>query len=224
MNWLETVKNNIFPLSNEKNIINTALSEWEYRGVVYDPMYADEQCQICGHQDIRYQFEIINIFNSHTLLIGSECIKKFNIPVVNDSGNILSDKQAIKKVDKDRRNVILNAKTKSVLNSLIDLSRIEQKFDIENFIKYYKERGAFTPLQLVLVIQLMDKNKILYNKSYFKTIITRNREKEQLINLGEWKLKIILPCLTKAQHKFLDFDKQRQEILKNMKEDLVKKI
>ena len=53
---------------------------------MFDVEIADEICHLCDHSNIRYQFEIVNKQNGNLLLIGSECIKKFNIEVVNDEG------------------------------------------------------------------------------------------------------------------------------------------
>ncbi len=142
----------IFPVSNEKHDVRRTLNEWEYQGNMYDIEIADEDCEICDHQNIRYQFEIVNIYNDNILLIGSECINRFKIGVINESGERLPFDDAKRKVNKDRNKLITEAKEKSVINSLIKLSVVDEDFKIEEFIKYYKERKAFTPNQLSLLI------------------------------------------------------------------------
>lgn len=44
MNWMERVKRNVFPVSNEKYNIRKALDEWEYEGSMYDVEIAEEIC------------------------------------------------------------------------------------------------------------------------------------------------------------------------------------
>lgn len=213
--WLDRVKKNIFPLSNEKRNISVALQEWEYLGDMYDPGFDGEQCQICGHPDIRYQFEIVNKSNGNILLIGSECVKKFNIRVIDLSGKVLDKKSADKKVDQDRRKLISNAEIRSVLNSLLQLSKVDDTFDILNFVKYYKDRGAFTPHQLFTIIWRLDKYKVLYKKSCFKTVIKKDVEKNQLTSMEDWKIGKIFSCLSVSQKSFLKKEKDLRKHLKN---------
>ncbi|MGE7980421.1 hypothetical protein [Psychrobacillus sp. NPDC093200] len=204
MTWIVRVGNNIFPLSEEKFDIRIALSEWRYEGEMYDLEVAEEVCEICGHQNIRYQFEIVNKYNNNTMLIGSECITKFEIPVLNEEGYVLSNREAKRKVNSDRRKLVTEAKEKHVINSLVRLSALDENFDIESFILYFKNRKAFTPNQLAILIWRLDKAKVEYNKSNFKLIITRNREKQQLNDMEEWKLKKILPCMSSTQKKLVE--------------------
>ncbi|KGA84644.1 hypothetical protein KQ41_02370 [Lysinibacillus fusiformis] len=204
MGWLYRVEKNIFPLSQEKINIRKALNEWKYEGEMYDLEVAEETCEICDHPNIRYQFEIVNKFNGNTLLIGSECITKFEIPVLDSNGVRLSSNEAKKKVNRDRRKLVTEAKEKHVIHSLIRLKAIEEEFEIDSFIDYYKKRRAFTPNQLSTLIWRLDKAKVEYNKSNFKVIITKDREKEQLLKMEEWKLKKIWLCLSPSQRKHVE--------------------
>lgn len=204
MTWIWRVSDNIFPLSVEKFDIRKALAEWRYEGEMYDLEVAEEVCEICGHQNIRYQFEIVNKYNNNTMLIGSECITKFEIPVLSEEGYVLSNREAKRKVNRDRSKLVTEAKEKHVINSLVRLSALDKEFDIESFIQYFKQRKAFTPNQLAALIWRLDKAKIEYNKSNFKLIITRNREKQQLNDMEEWKLKKILPCMSSTQKKLIE--------------------
>ncbi|HDR6635703.1 TPA: hypothetical protein QCV53_003996 [Bacillus cereus] len=203
MNWIENAKKNIFPLSNEKYNLKKALGEWVYEGNMFDVEIADEICHLCDHSNIRYQFEIVNKQNGNLLLIGSECIKKFNIVVVNDEGTKLSSEDAEKKVNKDRNKLVTEAKEKSVLNTLVKLASVDNEFIIENFIEYFKERKAFTPKQLSLLIWRLKKADIDFNKSHFKLTIKKKREQENLLQLEDWKLKSIWECLSSSQKKFV---------------------
>lgn len=203
MSWMERVKKNIFPVSNEKYNIRKALDEWIYEGNMFDVEVADEICELCDQPHIRYQFEIVNTQNDNSLLIGSECITRFRISVIDEAGKKLSYDAAKKKVSKDRSRLVTESKEKSVLNALVKLATIDNEFAIEDFIQYFKERKAFTPKQLTFLVWRLEKVKIEFNKSHFKLTIKKNREKEQLLNLEDWKLKQIWDCLSNSQKQFV---------------------
>ncbi|MTH54109.1 hypothetical protein GKZ89_11880 [Bacillus mangrovi] len=203
MNWMERVKKNIFPVSNEKYNIRKALDEWIYEGNMFDVEVADEICELCDQPHIRYQFEIVNTQNDNSLLIGSECITRFRISVIDEAGKKLSYEDAKKKVSKDRSRLVTEAKEKSVLNALVKLATIDNEFAIEDFIQYFKERKAFTPKQLTFLVWRLEKAKIVFNKSHFKLTIKKSREKEQLLSLEDWRLRSIWDCLSSSQKQFI---------------------
>lgn len=203
MNWIERVKKNVLPVSNEKYNIRKALDEWVYEGSMYDVEIADEICELCDQPNIRYQFEIVNVLNNNSLLIGSECITRFKISVIDQSGKKLSFEEAKKKVTKDRNRLVTEAKEKSVLNTLVALAAKDHEFNIETFIEYFKERNAFTPNQLALLIWRLERANIDFKKSHFKLTIKRNREKDQLLKLEDWKLSRIWDCLSNSQKQFV---------------------
>lgn len=203
MEWIERVKINLLPVSEEKRDVKRALKEWKYLGDAYDLDFAEEVCQLCDHPGIRYQFEIVNTLNGNSLLIGSECINRFDIGVMDNDGATLQGEKAKKKVSRDRNKLISDAKLRSVINTLVELSNKDDRFDINNFIDYYKEREAFTPKQLSLLIDRLDKYQIEYNKNYFKLTIRRKREKEQLLEMDSFKILKLWPSLSSSQKKFL---------------------
>lgn len=209
MNWIERVKENVLPVSNEKYNIRKALDEWVYEGNMYDVEVADEICELCDHPNIRYQFEIVNQLNNNALLIGSECIIRFKISVIDKSGKKLSFDEAKKKVTKDKSRLVTEAKEKSVLNTLVVLAGIDHNFNILNFIEYFKERKAFTPNQLALLIWRLERANIDFKKSHFKLTIKRNREKEQLLQFEDWKLNRIWSCLSNSQKEFVIQNKNK---------------
>ena len=204
MSWAANAAKNIFPLSNEKANLGKALPEWEYRGVTYDLETPQEICQLCDHEDLRYQFEINNKENGNSLLIGSECITKFSsITVLDEKGNALSITEAKQKVAKDRRKLITDAQTKSLLNSLVELAKKEEQFDISSFEADYKRRKAFTPKQLATLFWRFEKHQVPFNKSYFKIHIRRQKDKDALLALQDFQLEKMWPCLSPSQKKYV---------------------
>ncbi|MGG4107984.1 hypothetical protein AAXB25_29255 [Paenibacillus lautus] len=205
--WLDRLKVNIFPVSFEQSDVRKALNEWVYQGNMYDVEIAEETCELCDQPHIRYQFEIFNIMTGNILQIGSECIKRFNIGVVDQKGHILSTDAARKKVNKDRNKLITDAKVKSVINSLVDLARVDNQFDIESFIKYFKENGSFTPKQLTTLIWRFETHKIEHIKPHLKMTIKKNKDKEQLLGMVEWKVQKIWDCMSTSQRDFYNKNK-----------------
>jgi hypothetical protein len=201
--WVESVKKNLLPLSKEKTDLNQALSEWFYTGDTYDLTHPEEDCELCDHPGIRFQFEIKNQHTKEVLLIGSECILRFSISAIDDEGNVLDQVSTTKKVHQDRRKLISNARTKRVITSLVDLSQKDKEFDdINNSIEYFQERGAFSPRHLLFLLWRMKKSGVSFNKTDFKMTIRRNREKDQLLAMKDWEVRKIKPAMSAAQQKW----------------------
>lgn len=204
MSWVARVMDSILPLSVEQKQIRLALEEWFYTGDTYDLGQPQEDCEICGHSGIRYQFTIQNRNNSNELLIGSECITRFDISAIGENGEILDQEGTAKKVRKDRNKLITEASKKRVVNTLVQLSSLEEKFKINSFIEYFDDRGAFTPNQLKILIWRLSAYKIKYKKSDFKMTIRRKREKEQLAAFEVWQVKQVWDCLSANQKKYCE--------------------
>ncbi len=204
MSWVENSAKNLLPLSNEKKAFSTALREWLYDGDMFDLENPIEACELCEHPEIRYQFKIVNRFNGNELLVGSECINKFGITATDDLGNVLSRDASRKKVSKDRRHLVTEARKKRQINSLVRLAGIDKDFEISAFIDYVQDRGAFTPNQLSLLFWRFEKNRISYNSLDFKVVIRRDREKNQLRIMPKWKLRQILPSLSVSQRVWIE--------------------
>lgn len=212
MAWTERTAANIFPLSREKYDLKKALSEWTYADVNYDIGYAEEICQLCDHENIRYRFEITNRYNGNALLIGSNCILKYSeIGVAAPTGERLGKADAKKKVQRDARNLITKSQTNSILGSLVRLSRVEgEKLPFVEFMQEYAEKGAFGPKKLFATIFRLEKNKILYVRRYFKMTLRTNRAKEQIEEMELSRIGTIWDCLRSSQ----------KEIVRRLRDDI----
>jgi len=184
MSWVSRSAENLLPLSKEKQDFQKALKEWVYTGDMYDLGSPTEDCELCEHPDIRYQFKIINQLTANELLVGSECINKFEISAIDERGRTLNTEESKRKVQRDRQYLITGAKKKKVINVLVALSTKEQDFDINSFISYVQDRGSFTPDQLSLLFWRLDAQAIEYLPSNFKLTIRKNREKDSVIRDG----------------------------------------
>lgn len=199
MIWTDRAAANLLPLSVEKTCLPVALKEWVYEGTVTDYEIPSETCQLCGHQDLRYQFEIVNRLTRNTLQIGSECIKRFSIQVLDARGGVLLGREAGRKVDADRREMELQARTRRVLNALVAVAVADEDFDLENFIAYYQRREAFTPKQMFLLQWRFSRNGIEHRPADFKVSLRQGREQEQLRGMEAWKVEKIGAYLSGEQ-------------------------
>lgn len=129
--------------------------------------------------------------------------KKFRIAVVDEIGNVLDRDGSRRKVNRDRRFLVTEARNKRQINSLLQLMAVEQDFDINSFIDYMQDRGAFTPNQLSLLFWKLSQHGIEYDPGDFKVVIRRDREKAQLLEMPEWKRQQLLPALSTSQKKWL---------------------
>lgn len=204
MNSFETARSKLLSLSKNKRNYDAAVEEWGYFGNFHDNDISSAECQLCGQQHIRYEFEIVNRHNDNNLLVGSECITKFGITVFDEYGNKITGKSARARVTGDRRKLVANAQTQSVINSLLALASKDADFKIHDFIRYYQERGAFTPRQLSLLMWRLKAQRVPHNKAHFKLTIKRDREKHDLLRLEDFKLQQIAPCLSASQRIWLE--------------------
>lgn len=79
MEYGEKLRATVFSLSENKCDLESAISEWTYRGKSHYLPDDSGICGLCGHKRLRYEFSIYNGYNGNELRVGSECIKKFEI-------------------------------------------------------------------------------------------------------------------------------------------------
>ncbi len=139
-----------------------------------------------------------------TLLIGSECIHRFGIAAVDEHGRRLGATETRKRVEKDRRKLIEEARKRRVVRVLVALAHADEgEFDIASFITYLQDRGAFTPSQLSLLCWRLAVRRIAHEPRDFRMIIRRGREQQQLLDFADWKLRQLLPYMSETQLEFL---------------------
>ncbi|ESZ02415.1 MULTISPECIES: hypothetical protein [unclassified Mesorhizobium] len=204
MSWETRAANNLLPLSWDKGSLSQALREWRYTGDYHDLEAPSANCELCDHPDIRYQFEIRNLHTAARLLIGSECIHRFGIAATDEEGRTLDTLATRKKVDRDRRQLVEDARRRRLVSALVALANVEPNFDVHSFIDYLQTRGAFTPKQLATVLWRLRKKGVVHSPQDFKLTIRRGREKAQLLSLKDWEMALVKPCLTTEQSAYLE--------------------
>ena len=203
MSWAQRAARNMLPHSREKSRLPAALKEWRYEGGFHDLEAPEADCELCDHPDIRYQFEIRNRFTDARLQIGSECINRFGISATGDDGEELDAAGTRKKVGRDRRTLVDEARIKRVITALVALAQADPEFKILAFIDYLQDRGALTPKQLVLLLWRFEKLRVPFDVRDFKLTIRRDREKVQLLEMADWQIERLLPAMSPSQREFL---------------------
>lgn len=202
MSWASEAAKSLLPLSVEKRSLEKALKEWFYTDRFEDLEEAIETCQLCQHPDIRYQFEIQNRHTGHQLLVGSECITKFEIDVLDEDGRKLNKDEARSKVLSHRRQLVEAARQKRVVRNLIELGKTGgfwSSDNVDSFIGYYRSEDGFTPNQMRSVMWGLQNNRIKFKQTDFKLKIKQHKWRDQVVSMSSADRATIWGCLTKAQ-------------------------
>ncbi|XMB67742.1 hypothetical protein RI065_04305 [Mycoplasmatota bacterium zrk1] len=173
--------------------------EWRYTGQVDDLGSDRTTCEWCGQNGLRYKFEIENKVDKELIYVGSECINKFDITVEDERGRVLAKRQSEKRLMKDKNRLIKKTRHERVINAMLKLANEDASVNFHDFISYYKDRNAFTPNQLSLLLWKLKKNNIEIDKKDFQLILRRNREKDQLISMPNWKVEQLWDCMSSTQ-------------------------
>ena len=206
INWIGRSKETLTQYSVNKQNFRAMLNEWFYNGESYDLEEPCEACELCGYREIRYQFTIQNRVNNNELLVGSECITRFDLSGIGENGEYIAPQQTQKRVQRDRQRLIKEARLKRVLNCLIQLSYKAPKLEMEKTIEKFQDRGVFSPKHVMFIFWKLDESKVTYDPKDFKVSLRRNREKDQMEELKDWQLQKLKPCLTLAQRKNLGLE------------------
>ncbi len=83
--WFENAKAALFAHSIEKENFDAARAEWRITERIVDNYRNGcielPACELCRHENLRWQFEIANRRSGAKLLVGSSCITKFDFGV-----------------------------------------------------------------------------------------------------------------------------------------------
>lgn len=212
--WRNKSIENLLQFSIEKTDHVVAAKEWSFSGNVIDHCIANQTCQLCEGENLRYHFEIKNKYKDIVLLVGSSCIKKFDISVFDNDGNELfgvqKDSFLKKKIQEKKKEILLEQ-----LRSLWSKSPPAEKEEIEIYVSNYNRKNGFSPEEINFLFSKMDKHQIKYTDVLYKVSLRSQFELLSLANMPETEQKKILPCLSVSQKKRLS--KRKQEIEEEIK-------
>ena len=194
----QRVKERIIPLSVSSDI-RQAINEWRFTDRVHDNGYAEEVCEFCGQESIRYQYEIENTNNLNRIWVGSSCILKFDVPVI-FNGRRLDPTAAKTRLD----NLAYEMRRQACITALEQLAASEASPALGSALKQYKQRRTLTPKQIALILWRLQHNKIDHHSSFFTVDLTKQRYKDDLKAMATWKVHQIWPALTSSQRKIAE--------------------
>src|SRR3546814_20297023 len=113
---------------------------------------------------------------SSDLLVGSECIKRFEITGVDEQGQRLDADATGKLVDRHRRGLVEDARKQRVMTALLKLGRKAPDFDAQNFIAFVDDKGAFTPNQVAMIFWRLGSAGVDYRPTDWKVRLSRARD------------------------------------------------
>lgn len=189
------VAENILPLSVASNLPG-AFKEWFFTENILDHELAEEECELCNQEQLRYHFEIKNRNTDNILWVGSSCILKFQVQVF--TNGILLDKAGTRKKLKDLKNQM---RQDSCIKSLESLARTENNDILNNALNYYQKNHYLTPKFAFVVFWRLSSHNIDHSPSFFKVSLKRQKYKDDLKDMPEERVHLIWPALTSSQRK-----------------------
>lgn len=188
---------NLFFHSKENQQIDLAVKEWEFTGEMVDHLSANNRCQLCEGENLRYHFEIQNATSNSTLWVGSSCITRFDIAVYEDGVELFAEakeKYLKKKIEEKKQELMLNQ-----LRDLYRAATTDEKEFIEYYVDDFKSRGAFKPDHLLELFHLMKTYAISYESVLYKINLRSGYDMQNLLRLSKDKLELIWDCLSVSQ-------------------------
>ncbi len=193
--YTQRVANNILPLSLA-GTLSDAFREWYFTESIEDHEIADQDCELCDQEKLRYHFEIENRHTEHKLWVGSSCILKFQVQVFED-GKLLDSENSKKKLDRLTKKMRLD----SCIKALRKLEATESSKILTNALDYYVKNKCLTPKYAFVVFWKLKENKIDHSPSFFKVTLKKDRQKRDLAQMEESHVHFFWPALTSAQRK-----------------------
>lgn len=206
--WLQNSIKNLLPLSEEKENFKEALKEWFFTGEILDHEQPIETCELCEKDEVRYQFEIANNLNNK-LLVGSKCIEKFDITIIDEFGKEVTEHKELYLQKQAKRKHILNVFSKLLLTNSLAKVKGHTKISLDKYCysKYQNEK-KLTPKILNYLFQRLDEEGIKYEKRHFTISLKSYEVKDQLIALLPNQYERIKSSLSAQQRKFYELNKK----------------
>ena len=187
-------------------------SEWEHYGTVIDSKDTDknEKCALCGKQGLRFQFEIINKKNESIMVVGSECIKKFDVPIIDDEGNVVEKSDVDAHLDLNIMKVKKYASIKSLRKLYKSCPKKTDKEFIHEIVKKNTDKNKImlSPRQAKWMISLFEKYQVRCHFDGFGLNSYSRMYKDHLMEMTDGVKNKIMNIMTKNQiGKFINQDK-----------------
>jgi len=197
----EKCRKNLLYNSLEKDNYEIALNEWFFYHEIIDNNEFIEvntskpSCELCEHEDLRWQFIIYNTHNNNQLKVGSSCIKQFNIALLEKDGRKIYGRDRNTKINKLINIAKINSSNKITFQLLNDLCKINKNLEQNNmFIDCWtqlKVNGIIEPKLALFLINNFIENGINYSEIDIKIDVKKKKCKDQLIKMNKSSYNLI---------------------------------
>jgi hypothetical protein len=193
--YTQRVRDSILPRSVAANL-PAAFDEWAFTENTVDHESPIETCELCGQQDLRYQFEIANRHTEEALWVGSHCILQFDVAVVQE-GRRLSPAEAKRHLAKLTQQMQLS----SCVRALEQLAKAESNPILSGALDYYRCNKKLTPKYAAVVFWKLRAHRIDHHPSFFQVELRRARHIEDLRQMPTRRVHCFWGALTTAQRR-----------------------
>ena len=191
----QRVADNILPLSVAVTRPE-AFKECDFTENIEDHEIAEEDCELCNQEQLRYHFEIMNRLTNQRLWVGSSCILKFQVQVF-DNGALLDHQEAAKKLEDLKKKMRLD----SCIKALKKLAESENNDILSNALDFYLKNRYLTPKFAFVVFWRLNSRKIDHSPSFFQVSLKKNKYKTDLAQMPLARVHMIWPALSSSQRK-----------------------
>lgn len=193
--YTQRVRDSILPLS-VADTLPAAFGEWSFTENTVDHEAPIETCELCGQQDLRYHFEIANLYTTATLWVGSHCILQFNVAVL-AGGRRLSPEEAKRHLAKLTQQMQLEA----CIRALEQLAAKESNPIFSGALEYYRRNKKLTPKYAAVVFWKLRTFRIDHHPSFFQVELRRAQHIEDLRQMPTQRVHRFWGALTAAQRR-----------------------
>jgi hypothetical protein len=214
--YTDKCKKNLLENSIEKESYENAINEWHfYHEVIDNNEFTDidvsrPSCELCEHEDLRWQFVIYNNNNGRQLKVGSSCIKQFNIALVEKDGRKIYGKDRNSKLNKLINLARISSSNKLTFQALNELCKKNKNMEQNNmFIECWtqlKVNGEIEPKLALFIINNLIECGIEYKNLDMKIDLKKKKCSEQIIKMNESSYSLIRIFLNENNRK--KFDKE----------------
>lgn len=187
------VRDSILRLSVSK-LLPDAFDEWHFTGNCVDHEVADEVCELCGQEGLRYHFEIRNDQTKQKLDVGSHCILKFDLAVYEDTRR-LTVVEAKKKLQELTRKMRLE----SCMRALQTLAAKESNQILAGALDYYRKHEKLSPKLAFVVFWKLEQHTIDHDPSFFRVSLRRAKHKQDLEEMDTDRVHRFWKALSSSQ-------------------------
>ena len=201
--WITIATENLLANSADVKDFDEAIKEWFVTEKVIDSYLVQcselPACELCRHEKIRWQFEIQNKRNKNTLLVGSTCITKFDIPASTNNVTFfhgkIRDSLLLYRIKTIKDQYI----KKHILGLLNQTNNNEDNSKIKEIENFWIDNECFTPQMAYEFINKCKQNNIDIHEIEINITLRKIDYKIEILHMNNDEYSLIIPYLDENQ-------------------------